>query len=82
MEKEPETADSLLPKSSRKRRLSEAPKLQAIPEASEESFQVASPRKYRKKSVSASAVPQKIEETPSKRRGRPPKNDKSITQSK
>jgi hypothetical protein len=53
-----------------------APKLGIIPEVADEADQSAeSPKKSRRKSVSATAVMQKIiEETPSKRRGRPPKN--------
>ena len=52
-----------------------APKLQIIPEVADEDQSAESPKKSRRKSVSATAVMQKIiEETPSKRRGRPPKN--------
>ena len=62
-------------KSARKRKLSErAPKLQIIPEVADEDQSAESPKKSKRKSVSATAVMQKnIEETPSKRRGRPPK---------
>ena len=68
-------SDSLLKSASRKRRLSEAPKLQIIPEVAELEDTDESPaKKPRKKSVSTSAVMQKVDETPSKRRGRPPKS--------
>ena len=69
-------SDDVFLKSARKRKLSErAPKLQIIPEVADEDQSAESPNKSRRKSVSATAVMQKIiEETPSKRRGRPPKN--------
>merc|ERR1711971_660943 len=69
-------SDDVFLKSARKRKLSErAPKLQIIPEVADEDQSAESPKKSRRKSVSATAVMQKIiEETPSKRRGRPPKN--------
>merc|ERR1711971_1363448 len=69
-------SDDVFLKSARKRKLSErAPKLQIIPEVADEDQSAESPKKSRRKSVSATAVMQKIiEETPSKKRGRPPKN--------
>merc|ERR1711971_801187 len=69
-------SDDVFLKSARKRKLSErAPKLQIIPEVADEDQSAESPKKSSRKSVSATAVMQKIiEETPSKRRGRPPKN--------
>merc|ERR1712156_1260826 len=68
-------SDSLLKSASRKRKLSEAPKLQIIPEVVElEETEESPAKKPRRKSVSATAVMQKIDDTPSKRRGRPPKS--------
>ena len=79
-------SDSLLKSASRKRKLSEAPKLQIIPEVVElEETEESPAKKPRRKSVSATAVMQKIDDTPSKRRGRPPKsvgNEESEPKSK
>ena len=68
-------SDALLKSANRKRKLSEAPKLQIIPEVLElEETEESPAKKPRRKSVSATAVMQKNDETPSKRRGRPPKS--------